>query len=186
MTEPAVAFADFRRDPVRHPLPTPSGKIEIFSQALHTLDDPLIPAVPTYLPEEEGPFGPDAGRYPLQVLGHHAMARVHSIHDNNDWLQEAFPQRVFLNVLDARERGIADGDEVRVWNDRGEMVVRCRVTPRIMPGVVDIPQGAWWSPDEHGVDRRGAINVLTSHRWTALAHATAQHTAMVQVERWRR
>jgi anaerobic dimethyl sulfoxide reductase subunit A len=150
------------------------------------MDDPLIPAVPKYLEEEEGPFGQEAARFPLQVIGHHTMARVHSTHDNVDWLEEAFPHRVFVNELDARARGIADGDEVRVWNDRGEMVLRCRVTPRIMPGVVDVPQGAWWSPDERGVDRRGAINVLTSERWTALAHATAQHTAMVQVERWRR
>ncbi len=186
VTEPVVAFADFREDPVAHPLPTPSGKIEIFSKPLHDLGDPLIPPVPQYIPEWESPFGPEARRFPLQVMGHHSLARVHSTHDNNDWLREAFPQRVFLNELDARERGIADGDEVRVWNERGEMVLPCRVTPRIMPGVVDIPQGAWWMPDEKGVDRRGAINVLTSERWTALAHGTAQHTAMVEVERWPR
>ncbi len=185
VTEPAVALADFRADPVAHPLPTPSGKIEIFSKALHDMDDPWIPAVPQYLEEWESPFGSDAERYPLQAMGHHSMARVHSTHDNNDWLEEAFPHRVFLNEVDARERGIGDGDPVRVWNDRGEMVLPCRVTPRIMPGVVDIPQGAWWSPDADGVDRRGAINVLTSERWTRLAHATAQHTAMVEVERWR-
>jgi anaerobic dimethyl sulfoxide reductase subunit A len=185
VTEPAVAFAEFRADPVAHPLPTPSGKIEIFSRALHDMADPSIPAVPQYLQEWESPFGPEAARFPLQVMGHHTMARVHSTHDNNDWLREAFPQRVFLNELDARERGIADGAEVRVWNDRGETVLPCRVTPRIMPGVVDIPQGAWWAPDENGVDRAGSINVLTSERWTSLGHATAQHTAMVQVERWR-
>lgn len=183
VTEPAVALADFRADPAAHPLPTPSGKIEIFSKVLHDLGDPWIPAVPQYLEEEEGPFAAQAARFPLQVIGHHTMARVHSTHDNNDWLQEAFPQRVFLNEVDARARDIADGDVVRVWNERGEMVLRCRVTPRIMPGVVDVPQGAWWSPDADGVDRRGAINVLTSERWTRLAHATAQHTAMVQVER---
>jgi anaerobic dimethyl sulfoxide reductase subunit A len=183
VTEPAVALADFRADPVAHPLPTPSGRIEIFSAALHDMADPHIPAVPRYLQEWESPFGPEAARYPLQAMGHHTMARVHSTHDNNDWLEEAFPHRVFMNDLDARDRGIADGDPVRVWNDRGAMVLPARVTPRIMPGVVDIPQGAWWSPDADGVDRRGCINVLTSERWTALGHATAQHTVMVEVER---
>jgi anaerobic dimethyl sulfoxide reductase subunit A len=183
VTEPAVALADFRADPVANPLPTPSGKIEIFSKALHDMADPAIPAVPTYLQEWESPFGPEAERYPLQAMGHHTMGRVHSTHDNNDWLNEAFPHRAFLNELDARARGIADGDDVRVWNDRGQMVLPCRVTPRVMPGVVDIPQGAWWSPDADGVDRRGCINVLTSERWTALGHATAQHSVMVQVER---
>jgi anaerobic dimethyl sulfoxide reductase subunit A len=109
---------------------------------------------------------------------------VHSTHDNNDWLGEAFPQRVFINPLDAGERGIRDGDQVRVWNERGELVIPARVTPRILPGVVDIPQGAWWSPDENGVDFGGCINVLTSERWTPFAFGTAQHTIMVQVEKY--
>ncbi|MFP4624858.1 MAG: molybdopterin-dependent oxidoreductase, partial [Gemmatimonadota bacterium] len=183
VTEPAVAFADFRADPEAHPLPTPSGKIEIFSPALHDLGDPEVPAVPKYIEEWESPFGSESAEYPLQAIGHHTMARVHSTHDNNDWLREAFPQRVFISEVDACARGIRDGDDVRVWNDRGAMVLPCRVTPRIMPGVVDIPQGAWWEPDEDGVDRRGSINVLTSERWTPLAKGTAQHTTLVQVER---
>jgi anaerobic dimethyl sulfoxide reductase subunit A len=181
---PAVAFTDFRADPGAHPLPTPSGRIELFSPRLHGLGRPdEIPAVPKYVQEWESPFGPEAERFPLQAIGHHGMARVHSTHDNNEWLRAAFPQRVFLNEVDAAPRGIGDGDDVRVWNDRGEMVLPCRITPRIMPGVVDIPQGAWWSPDQDGVDRRGSINVLTSQRWTPLAWGTAQHTVMVQVER---
>jgi anaerobic dimethyl sulfoxide reductase subunit A len=111
------------------------------------------------------------------------MARVHSTHANNDWLVEAFPQRVFINPLDAETRDIKDGDLVRVFNERGETVLPCRVTPRILPGVVDIPQGAWWQPDSMGVDRGGSINVLTSWRWTPYAYGTAQHTCMVQVEK---
>lgn len=121
--------------------------------------------------------------YPLQAIGHHTLARVHSTHANNDWLNEAFPQRLFINPLDAAERGIRDGDLARVWNERGEIVLRARVTPRILPGVVDIPQGAWWSPDENGVDFGGCINVLTSEKWTPYAFGTAQHTVMVQVEK---
>ena len=114
-------------------------------------------------------------------MGSHTLHRVHSTHDNNDWLEEAFPQRVYINDLDAEARGIQDGDWVRVFNPRGEMVIPCRVTLRILPGVVDIPTGAWWTPDESGVDRRGAVNVLTSERLTPLAHGNAQHTIMVQI-----
>lgn len=184
VTRPAAAFADFRRDPAAHPLDTPSGRIEIFSKALRDLGKPHeIPAVPKYIEEWESPFGPEAVRFPLQAIGHHTLHRVHSTHDNNDWLAEAFPQRAFLNPLDAAPRGIADGDAVRVWNDRGATVLPCRLTQRVMPGVVDIPEGAWWAPDAAGVDRGGNINVLTSERWTPLAFGTAQHTAMVQVER---
>jgi anaerobic dimethyl sulfoxide reductase subunit A len=184
VTKPAVAFAEFRKDPQKNPLPTPSGKIEIFSKRLHDMNKPdVIPAVPKYIREWESPFGPEAKKYPLQVIGHHYLATVHSTLDNVDWLREAWPQRVFINPLDAEPRGISNGDEVKVFNDRGATLVRCRVTKRIMPGVIAIPQGAWWSPDEKGVDRRGSVNVLTSERWTPLAFGNAQHTIMAQVEK---
>lgn len=182
--QPAVAFEAFRTDPEVNPLNTPSGKIEIFSKHLHDMGNPgEIPAVPKYICEWESPFGLEAEKYPLQAFGHHYMGRVHSTHANVDWLEEAFPQRVFINPIDSNARGIVDGDEVRVYNDRGVMILPCQVTKRIMPGVVDIPQGGWWTPDENGVDRRGSINVLTSERWTPLAFGTAQHTIMVQVEK---
>ncbi|MBM3306270.1 MAG: dimethyl sulfoxide reductase subunit A [Candidatus Aminicenantes bacterium] len=184
VTEPAVAFADFRRDPAKHPLPTPSGKIEIFSKALHDMNNPAeIPAVPKYIQEWESPFGPEAAKYPLSAIGHHYLSRVHSTMEGVDWLEEAFPQRLFINPLDAEPRKLANGDLVKVWNDRGACVVPCRLTRRIMPGVVALPQGAWWTPDKDGVDRRGSINVLTSDRWTPLAFGNAQHTIMVQVAR---
>jgi anaerobic dimethyl sulfoxide reductase subunit A len=184
VTDPEVALADFRRDPETNPLPTESGKVELFSRALWRIGEPeTIPAVPKYIREWESPFGPEAGDFPLQAIGHHTMARVHSTHANNDWLREAFPQRVFINEIDAAERGITDGDQVRVYNARGALRLRCRVTRRLMPGVVDIPQGAWWEPDEAGEDRGGNVNVLTSERWTPLAAGTAQHTIMVEVEK---
>jgi anaerobic dimethyl sulfoxide reductase subunit A len=219
VTKPAIAFEDFRRDPEKHPLDTPSGRIEIFSKQLYDLDNPNeIPSIPKYIQEWESPFRKwdaddadstdfhgenkkenprksstsarsafyldPAQKYPLQALGHHTLARVHSTHDNNDWLGEAFPQRVFINPIDANIRGIRDGNLVRVWNERGELVIPARVTPRILPGVIDIPQGAWWSPNENGVDFGGCVNVLTSERWTPYAFGTAQHTIMVEVERY--
>ncbi|MHB0964456.1 MAG: molybdopterin-dependent oxidoreductase, partial [Gemmatimonadaceae bacterium] len=96
VTQPAVAFEAFRADPEAHPLDTPSGKIEIFSSRLHAMNRPDdIPAVPKYVQEWESPFAPEAEHYPLQVMGHHTLHRVHSTHDNNDWLAEAFPQRLF-------------------------------------------------------------------------------------------
>ncbi len=85
-----------------------------------------------------------------------------------------------MNPIDAGPRRIRDGDPVKLWNERGAIVVRCRITERIMPGVVAVPQGAWWNPDKDGVDRGGNINVLTSERWTPFAFGNAQHTIMVQ------
>ena len=202
--KPAIAFEDFRRNPEKYPLKTPSGKIEIFSKQLYDLNNPEeIPAIPKYIQEWEHPFRVEPqGRedtenlhlcvsvspaldkeYPLQAIGHHTLHRVHSTHDNNDWLEEAFPQRVFMNSIDAAQRNIKDGDQVKVYNGRGALILPCRVTPRILPGVLDIPQGAWYEPDENGVDRGGCINVLTSHHWTPFAYGTAQHTIMVEVKK---
>ncbi len=184
VTKPAVAFEGFRRDPVTFPLPTPSGKIEIFSPRLHALNQPAsVPALPKYIPEWESPFGPEAARFPLQLVSHHSLARAHSTMAGVDWLEEAFPQRLFINPADAAARALSNGEVVRVFNDRGETRVRCRVTRRILPGVVALPQGAWWAPAADGVDHGGSANVLTSERWTPLAFGNAQHTVMVEVKR---
>ncbi|MGM0572855.1 MAG: DMSO/selenate family reductase complex A subunit, partial [Bacteroidota bacterium] len=182
--KPKVALSDFRKNPDKNPLNTPSGKVEIFSKTLYDYDKPdTIPPVPKYIQEWESPFGDESHQYPLQAIGHHYMPRVHSTHDGIDWLEEAFPQRVFINPLDAKERGIKDGDKVLVYNDRGKLMIPCRISKKIMPGVVNIPQGAWWQPDKEGVDRRGNVNVLTSHRWTPLAFGNAQHTMMVEAKK---
>jgi anaerobic dimethyl sulfoxide reductase subunit A len=183
-SKPAVAFEAFRQDPKASPLPTPSGRIEIFSARLHALGTPAtVPALPKYIREWESPFGVEARRFPLQLVTHHSLARAHSTFAGVDWLEEAFPQRLFINPADAAARKLENGDEVRIFNERGEVAVRCRVTRRIMPGVVALPQGAWWKPGPNGVDEGGSANVLTSERWTPLAFANTQHTVMVEVKK---
>jgi anaerobic dimethyl sulfoxide reductase subunit A len=111
------------------------------------------------------------------------MPRVHSTHDNIDWLMSAFPQRLFINPVDARPRGINDGDQVIAFNGRGKINLPCRVTPRIMPGVVSVPQGSWSFFGKNGLDEKGNINTLASERWTPLAFGNAQHTIMVEVKK---
>ncbi|MHC4079653.1 MAG: DMSO/selenate family reductase complex B subunit, partial [Planctomycetota bacterium] len=168
VTEPRIAFADFRTDPEACPLDTPSGKVEIFSQRLHEMGRPDdIPAVPKYIEEWESPFGVEAARYPLQALGSKTLHRVHSTHDNVDWLEEAFPQVVFINPVDAGERDIADGDRVRVYNDRGEMVIP-RGGGRAIGRLVD-PRREWCrSPwfreraDQRALDAAG-VRQCTAH-----------------------
>ncbi|HBB90167.1 MAG: hypothetical protein A2X22_00950 [Bacteroidetes bacterium GWF2_49_14] len=186
VVKPAISFENFRMDPEKFPLTTPSGKIEIFSETLFRMNQPVeIPAVPKYICEWESPFGPEAKEYPLQAIGPHYMARVHSTHANIDWLNEAFPQRIFMNAADAKPRNIKDGDRVKVFNERGTIVLPCRVTPRVMPGVVSVPQGAWSVYGKDGTDFGGNINTLSSERWTPLAFGNAQHTIMVQVEKYK-
>jgi len=87
-----------------------------------------------------------------------------------------------MNPEDARARNINEGEMVRVFNDRGEMIIPDKVTERIMPGVIDVPHGAWYDPDEKGVDRGGSANVLTSDEYSP-SGAFAYNTALVQVEK---
>ena len=90
---------------------------------------------------------------------------------------------LWINPVDAEERGISDGDEVRVFNARGEIRIKARVTPRIIPGTVALPQGKWHEADMNGdrVDAGGCINTLTTLRPSPLAKANPQHSNIGQV-----
>jgi anaerobic dimethyl sulfoxide reductase subunit A len=181
--EEYVAFEKEIRDPAAHPFPTPSGKVEIFSKRLFDMGRADIPGVPHYIPAWDGPEDELARRYPLQCVGPHNKRRTHSTWDEDAWMEEADPQQMWISPRDAAARGIESGEPVKVFNDRGALVIRARVTRRIRPGVVAIPQGAWYTPDKNGVCRRGCINVLTSQRPTPLAHGNAQHTILVEVRK---
>lgn len=180
--EPDIAFQKQIEDPVNNPFPTPSGKIEIFSSRLWNMKNPdEIPAVPKYVTAWEGPEDPMRETYPLQCIGPHSNRRVHSIFDNSPWMEETARQEVWMNTEDAALRNLTDGELVKVYNDRGITVLPVKITPRIMPGVVSIPQGAWWTPDADGVDRRGCINTLTKYHPTPLAFGNPSHTNLVQI-----
>ncbi|MBI4294789.1 MAG: molybdopterin-dependent oxidoreductase [Chloroflexi bacterium] len=182
LSEPYIALKNEIEDPARNPFPTPSGKIEIYSQLLADMNNPKIPPVPKYIPSWESYADPLAKKYPLQLITSHLKRRDHSTFDNLPWLRELEQHAVWINSADAQARGIKDGDQVRVFNDRGEMVIPARVSERIMPGVVDVPQGAWYAPDEKGIDRGGCANVLTRDSYSP-GGAFCSNTSLVQVEK---
>lgn len=180
--KPHVAFEKQINEPAKNKFATPSGKIELFSKALQAKNNPTeIPAIAKYVPAWEGPEDPLTQKYPLQLIGWHYKRRTHSSHDNSSWLEEASKQELWLNTDDAKARGINDGDTVKVFNDRGTVLVPVKVTPRVMPGVCAMPQGGWYTPDKQGNDTRGCINVLTSSRPTTLGKANPQHTNLVEI-----
>ncbi len=182
--KPSIAFKKQIEDPLHDPFPTPSGKIEIFSNRLWGMNNPeKIPAVPKYISAWEGPEDPISRKYPIQCIGHHSKRRVHSTFDNMGWMEEVERQQVFMNCEDARVRHISDGDMVKVFNSRGTVIIPVKVTARIMPGVASIPQGAWWTPDKNGADRRGCINVLTRYKPTPLAFGNPSHTSLVEIKK---
>ena len=182
LAEPIVAFKEQIEDPENNPFPTPSGKIEIFSQRVADLNNPLCPPVPKYLSTWEDQNDPLTGKYPLQVLSPHAKNRVHSHLHKVDWLREIEPHRAWINPADAEPRGIRKGDEIYVFNDRGKLAITAWVTERIMPGVICIFEGAWYDPDEQGIDRGGCVNVLTKDAYSE-GGASALNTALVQASK---
>ena len=199
--EPAVATRPER-------LATPSGRWEAFSKQAYNLahqwdatcggaapDDGRgeVQAIPAYYAPAEGAGDDAAARaFPLQLVGQHQRGRTHSTYGNVEVLRRAFPQRLWLSTRDARELGVADEDLVEVESPRGRVRVRAKVTPRIMPGVASLPQGAWYAPEScapdavgarNNVDAGGCVSVLTSVRPTPLAKGNGTHTCRVRVRR---
>jgi len=181
-SEPLIPFKKQIEDPGNNPFPTPSGKIEIYSQELAKMNNPMIPPIPKFMESWEGLNDPLKEEYPLQLITSKLSRRAHTQFDNITWLRELIPQTVCINTTDAQARGIENGSLVRVFNDRGEMIIPATVTERIMPGVVNVYQGAWFDPDKNGVDRGGCANVLTKDE-PSPGGAFPSNTALVQVEK---
>lgn len=188
-----VGMKAFRDDPEANPLDTPSGKIEIFSQRLHEMSQEWVfegdragdrlTAVPEHLDTWEGALEARTSRYPLQCIAHHYKGRTHSSYANLPRNLELHPQMLWINPSDAEQRGVANGDTIFVFNDRGTVRTEARVTPRIAPGVVSLPQGAWYTPDKDGVDIGGNVNTLMKYHPSPLAKGNPGHTALVDVRK---
>ena len=102
---------------------------------------------------------------------------------NVELIKAACPQEIWINPLDANPRNISNGDVVRIFNERGEVWINAKVTPRIIPGVVALSEGAWYMPDSNKIDHNGSINVLTTQRPSPLAKGNPQHSNLVQIEK---
>lgn len=181
LKEPIVSFREQVADPENSPFPTLSGKIEIYCDHLAEMNDPAVPPVPHYMPHAESHDSPMAAKYPLQLLSSHDKKRAHSTWHNVPWCSEIEPHRVWISPADASERGIENESLVDVYNERGRIRIRARVTERIIPGVVEIKQGAWYAPDSEGVDHGGCVNVLTKDEHSP-GGAHPLNSALVQIE----
>ena len=181
--EPCVAFQKEIKDPDHYPFPTPSGKIEIFSQQMADyghLD--VLPPIPKYSKNWEGPDDPKRKKYPLQLITLHSRKRVNSQFDNVQWFNQLESHAVWINPIDAKARKITHLDRVRVFNDRGALTIETKVTDRIMPGVVSIYQGKWYDPDPKGLDHGGCANILTRGEHSP-GGAFCSNTILVEIER---
>ena len=113
---------------------------------------------------KDGKIGGEKGEYPYLLFNPHYFRRSHSVFDNCPWLREAWANPVFLNASDAKEKGIENGDTVRVWTKYGEVLRKACCMENLMPGEVGIPHGSWVRVNEEtGIDEGGADNYLTGN-----------------------
>ncbi len=181
---PGVMMEGFRSDPVAHPLPTPSGRIELFSATIAGFGLSDCPPHPTWLEPRERLGG--AGGYPLHLVSNQPRTRLHSQLDHG---AESLDSKVGgreplrINPADAAARGIASGDVVRVYNERGACLAGAVVDDGVMPGVVQLSTGAWWTPSAEIDCVHGNPNVLTTDAGSSgLAQGSTAHTCLVEVE----
>ena len=160
------------------PLETPSGKIEFYSETLaRSGSDPL----PGFTPPVESRHNAEAARFPLELLPRKADNYMNSTFANLDGhrrMEAHAAQQLEIHASDAASRGIAPGDPVRVWNDRGSITLRALLSDRIAPGVV-AARLDWNKSNPDGI----GINQLTSERLTDIGAAATFYSTLVQVER---
>ncbi|MDU8362199.1 molybdopterin guanine dinucleotide-containing S/N-oxide reductase [Pseudomonas syringae group sp. J309-1] len=180
-----VLLQAFRKDPDAHPLPTPSGRIEIFSERIAGFGYADCPGHPVWLDKT-------ASDYPLHLLSNQPKTRLHSQYDHGSYSRSSKIQQrepLTLNTDDARARGISDGDVVKVFNDRGAFLAGVIVSDNIRPGVVQIATGAWFDPLVHGepdsLEKHGNPNMVTEDVGSSsLSQGCSAQTATVEIVKW--
>jgi anaerobic dimethyl sulfoxide reductase subunit A len=168
-------LSDFAADPERFPLGTPSGKVEIASERY--LQETGAPAIPTWQ------ASPTDARYPLQLITPKSAHRTHSQGSNIPEIRRKEEHALQMHAQDAAQRGIAQGDSVRLFNGEGSARVSAHLSEDITPGVVCLLEGIWFELDADGADRAGSANMFTSTQGTHPGRACIMHGMSVEIER---
>lgn len=179
----------FREQPDAKPLPTPSGKVHVSSATVKSFGYADCPGHPAWLEPTEFP----TPEHPLWLIANQPATRLHSQLDFGAHSQSRKlhgREVCTLHPAAAAERQIADGDIVRLFNQRGACLAAARLSPEMRPDVVQLPTGAWYDPVEEAPGRwlcvNGNPNMVTRDVGTSsLAQGCAGQLAVVQVERYR-
>jgi anaerobic selenocysteine-containing dehydrogenase len=157
-------------------LPTPSGKIEFCSETLAAEGaDPL----PAFVAPTESRWGEGARRFPLEFLSRKADNYMNSTFANLDGhrkMEARTSQRLEMHPVDAEARGIADGDAVRLFNDRGSLRLTALVNGSVPAGVV-AARLDWAKMHPDGAN----VNALTSERLTDIGRGATFYSTLVEV-----
>ncbi len=191
--EPFVMLGDFRADPDKCALNTPSGKIELFSERVASFGYDDCPGYAAWREPKEYLGSPSALKYPLHMLSNQPKTRLHSQMDAGGASRRSKikgREPMWINPDDASTRDLKDGDVVRVFNDRGQTLAGVIVSDVVMPGVIQFPTGAWFDPLDRkspgaALEKHGNPNVLTRDEGTSkLGQGPSAHSALVEVERY--
>jgi biotin/methionine sulfoxide reductase len=184
-----ILLGSFREDPERHPLATPSGRIELFSQRIASFGYDDCPGHAVWREPAEWLGSSRTERYPLHLLSPQPADKLHSQYDQGSVsragkVADRTPLR--LHPSDALARGIRNGDVVKVFNDRGACLAGALLTDALSQGVVQLPTGAWYDPADPKIagslEKHGNPNVLTLDRGSSrLAQAPICNTTLVEV-----
>ncbi|MBN9798872.1 Asp-tRNA(Asn)/Glu-tRNA(Gln) amidotransferase GatCAB subunit C [Pseudonocardia sp. UM4_GMWB1] len=187
-------LARFRADPVAHPLPTASGRVQVGSGPIAALGLPDHPGHPAWIEPTEVPDD----RHPFWLVSNQPATRLHSQLDfgaHSAGSKRSGREVVRIHPDDAARLGIGDGDVVRLHNDRGACLAAARVTDDIRPGVLQLPTGAWWDPrpdpdrpelGDDGLCVHGNPNAVTRDRGTSgFAQGCSGQLCAVAVEPYR-
>jgi biotin/methionine sulfoxide reductase len=188
----AVPFAAFVRAPAAAKLNTPSGRIELYSEAIAGFGYDDCPGHPVWFPPREALGTEFARRYPLHLLSSQPPTRLHS---QLDQARVSLASKVRgrepirLHPTDAAARGLGEGEVVRVFNDRGACLAGLCLDDGLLPGVAVMSTGAWLDPVQPGVPGslcvHGNVNVLTQDVGTSrLGQGPSAQSCLVEVTRW--
>lgn len=183
---------DFRADPERNALRTPSGRIEIFSADIDGFGYDDCGGHPAWYEPEEWLGGERAQSFPLHLIANQPRARLHSQLDHGATSQASKiegREPIRMHPAAASARGIAAGDVVRVFNDRGACLAGALLDDGMLPDVVQLSTGAWYDPidpaDPNSLCVHGNPNVLTPDVGTSkLARGSTGQHVLVQIERF--
>jgi len=154
---------------------TPSGRLEFYSGQLAAQD--LAP-MPDWQPDPEEER--DAARWPLRLLTAPGYFQSHTAYSGVAFLRRREgPPACILHPEEATRRGLSDGDEVRLFNDRGAVGLVLRVSDEVLPGVVLVPGQR---PDGETV--AGTVNILCSDRYTDLGDGATYQSTFLEVAAW--
>jgi anaerobic dimethyl sulfoxide reductase subunit A len=180
----------FREDPAANPVNTPSGKYEIYCQRLKDYYDMAmfndIDALPKYKPAIDGyEQSLTDPTYPFQLISHHQMRQVHSMHANVKQLNELFPNDLLMSEYDAQKNGFQKGDwVVASVAEGGKVVRRLNAVPFLMPGIVLLGEGNWQDIDQSsGMDIGANANTISRAQLLGDGYQ-AYNTILVKIEKY--